>query len=189
MEYGARRHPVVGSQSGAGAVRAVSVTVAGVGVVVDKVKARPLRSVGELRVGGVNTRVDDVDVNPLSRSGRPTVDAIEGCGALVDAIETPESGVDGGGGDVLEGVKHDIALDVLDVVGEGGCEVAELFVVLGAKREEARSIDPTAEASTFESPRESVAAAGFATQTLCRVSLTGLGLLSFMKNLINIFVS
>ena len=56
-------------------------------------------------------------------------------------------------------MKHDVTLDVLDVVGEGDSEFLELGVVVGAEREEARLVHPATEATAFEASAEPEASA------------------------------
>ena len=87
---------VRGSQRGAGAVRAVAVAVVWHVIVIDKIKAGA-HAVGVLDVVGVDAGVDDVDVNAgAGVVPARVVDSVERRAALSDAIQSPETGLEGG---------------------------------------------------------------------------------------------
>lgn len=94
VERGARRDAIVRAECGASAVRAMPVAVLGFVIIIHKVKADADASC-EFIVGGVDTGVDDVDVDP--RAGgvvtAAAVHAVQGRRALVDAVKAPEPGI------------------------------------------------------------------------------------------------
>ena len=120
VKRGSRRDAVVGAQGGAGAVRAVTVAVGGVGVLVHEIESNACAS-SELGVVSIDARVDDVDVNSVAGVG-VGVHPVERRGALVDAIETPEPGIDlarrGGGGEGRGGSGSGLkgVVDVVDII-------------------------------------------------------------------------
>jgi len=104
------------------AVRAMAVAVRGVGVVVHEVESRAEATL-KLIMGRVHAGVNDVDVHSTpGRVAMRRVGPVERRRTLVDAVESPQSRIEGARRDSLstgrEGPKDDVAFDVLDVVSE-----------------------------------------------------------------------